>query len=189
MVNALPPLANSHLALGSGWGTHWLRAVPASRDGARKRPPHRGCHPAVKPSCADLSSCPSSSLDTPPPRSSSFVARGSRAARRLRCPPDEAELRRQARDQAGAWSRGDARGKARRPAGAALPAAGDLGGCELWQNQVSAGQRRRALPPQPLHFLAAHRRSHALLRHRQPLRLHGQAHPHQYAAPRPRHAQ
>ena len=37
----------------SGWSTHWLRVAPASRDGARKRPPHRGCPPAMKQSFAD----------------------------------------------------------------------------------------------------------------------------------------
>ena len=73
-------------------------------------------------------------------------------------------------------------GPRRRAAGQRLPAARRVGRGDLWPQNVQAGSWRRALPPQPVHVLAADHRAHDVLRQRLAPDLHGESFPHQHAA-------
>jgi hypothetical protein len=82
----------------------------------------------------------------------------------------------------GARGQRTARRQNGRPVGEALPTQRDLGRSHIRNDSLHAGQRRSALPPQPLHFLAANCRSDDVLRHRCAADLQHQAIINQYAA-------
>ena len=83
----------------------------------------------------------------------------------------------------GAGCLGTAGREARRTVGEAVSAAGPVAGTG-GRRGLRAGQRRRALPPQPVHLLEADRGAavHDQLRFAQPRDLHGARDAHQHAA-------